>query len=229
MPRSILHVLRPLLFLLCVALVALVAAGCGNDLAQDPILALSSEEALDEGKRLLETEKFSRARRYLDHAFEAGPNSASGREALLRGADAHYLQGGRTNYIQCEAKYRDFLNRFPTSQRADYAQFQIANCLFQRMERPDRDQQITRQALAAYEELIQLYPTSGHVPEAEQRMVEVFNNLAESEYMVGSFYVRRGLCGAAIKRLAPLEAQHPNFPDKAKLRYQLGVAYRNCR
>ena len=43
--------------------------------------------------------------------------------------DALYLAGGEQNYIRAEAKYRDFQNRFPTSQRGDYVLFQIANSL----------------------------------------------------------------------------------------------------
>ena len=99
------------------------------------------------------------------------PNSTIGRESLLLAADTYYLQGNNANYIQAEAKYRDFLNRFPTSEQSAYVQFQIANSLAKRMERPDRDQAVTRKALEAYQDLIRLYPTSEYAA-AVDRAVE---------------------------------------------------------
>ena len=98
------------------------------------------------------------------------PNSAVGRESLLLAADTYYLQGGTTNYVQAEAKYRDFLNRFPTSDQAAYVQFQIANSLAKRMEKPDRDQNVTRKSMEAYQELIRLYPTSEYAAQAQEQM-----------------------------------------------------------
>jgi len=43
-------------------------AGCFG-FSEDPILRLSAEEALTEGKALLEQEKYNNARPYLLHAF----------------------------------------------------------------------------------------------------------------------------------------------------------------
>src|SRR6185295_6685971 len=151
--------------ILAVALLAGVAttacrSGRGRAERQDPLLQLSAAESLAEGQRLMGVEKYSQARKYLTHAFEVEPNSTSGREALLLVADSLYKQGGTQNLVQAEAKYRDFLNRFPTSERAPYVQLQIGNALAARVERPDRDQSVTRQAVAAFEDLLRLYPTS---------------------------------------------------------------------
>ena len=143
--------MRRTVLLLAAAALALAGAGCRGGAPEDPLLRLSAEESLTQGKDLLAREKYDRARPYFTHAFEVEPNSAIGREALLLAADTYYLQGSTANFVQAEAKYRDFLNRFPTSDQAAYVQFQIANSLAKRMEKPDRDQNVTRKALAAYE------------------------------------------------------------------------------
>ena len=148
--------------LLLLAAVALALAGCRGSAPQDPVLRLSAEESLAQGKDLLAREKYAAARPYFTHAFEVEPNSAIGREALLLAADTYYLQGGSTNYVQAEAKYRDFLNRFPTSEQAAYVQFQIANSLAKRMEKPDRDQSVTRKA---FERLQTEFPQSPFLQE----------------------------------------------------------------
>lgn len=224
--RSQLRV-RPLL--LCAVLAATVAIGCGK--REDPILLLSGAEALEQGKALLAAEKYYKASKLLTHAFEVEPNSRSGREALLLAADSLYLQGGTDNFIKCEAKYRDFLNRFPTSDRSDYAQYKVAACLAARAERPDRDQKITREALAAFEELLRLFPTSDHLGEARQQVRDLTDRLAAHELVVGNFYSSYGsygICEATQRRFETIQKEYPEFRQMDEVLYGLGVAYSRC-
>lgn len=213
-------------FAVLVATSALLAAGCGSRGKEDPLLRLSAAESLAEGKQLLERKRYSAARPYLAHAFEIEPNSAAGREALLLVADSLFLEGGESNLIQAEAKYRDFQNRFPTSDRSAYVQLQIARSLTARMERADRDQKVTRQAREALEELLRIYPDN---PEAEQARAElrtVRDRLAEHELHVGTFYLRFGLPGAAVKRFETVLAEYPDFGANDELLFHLAAAYR---
>ncbi len=201
--------------------------GCGGE-SEDPILRLSSAEALEQGKAYLAEEKYAKAGSLLIHAFEVEPNSKHGREALLLAADALYLRGGSESYIKCEAKYRDFLNRFPTSDRSGYAQYQVANCLAQRVEKPDRDQKVTRQALAAYGELLRLYPTSPFSAEARSKIVEVTNRMATHELVIGDFYLSFLNCPASIARLEHLQEEFPSYEDMEKVYFALGMSYELC-
>lgn len=216
---------RPLASLVVVPLIFAIAAGCRSGAPrEDPLLALSAAESLAEGQKLMDREKFSQARRFLTHAFEVEPNSASGREALLLVADSLYKQGGNQNLVQAEAKYRDFLNRFPTSERAAYVQLQIGNSLASRVERPDRDQNVTRQALNSFEDLLRIYPTSDQVPEARERMAAMRVKLGEHEFEVARFYYRYGIPVAAVNRLRYLLATYPEYAAKDKVYYWLGRA-----
>lgn len=202
-----------------------LSVGCAGT-ALDPILQLSAEESLARGKELLEQKKWLRSREYLIHAFEVEPNSAIGREALLLVADSHFLDGGTENFIRAEAKYRDFQNRFPTSERAAYVQFQIANSLAKRMLRPDRDQTSSRQALESYLDLLRIYPTSEYSEEARQQILVVEDNLASSEFLKGYFYVRSmRLPQAAIRRFQGLIESYPEYSEMDKVLFYLGRAY----
>jgi outer membrane protein assembly factor BamD len=226
--------LAPSALLLAAALcglagLAAVTAGCRSGVHDDPILRLAAAEALEQGKALMGDEKYARARRFLSHAFEVEPNSLAGREALLLLAGSYYLDGGQANWVQAEAKYRDFLNRFPTSQQASYAQFQIANSLAQRMEKPDRDQTPTRRALEAYQELLRLYPTSDYTAEARQKIVEVRHRLAEHEYVIGDFYLSMRAPASAVGRFEGLLESYPDYPERDKVLYHLGIAYKRSR
>ncbi len=207
-------------------LVASLACKGGGGIKEDPILRLSADEALEQGKALMENGKYNQASQYLDHAFEIAPNSVTGREALLLSADSYYLNGGTANFVKAEAKYRDYLNRFPTSERADYVQLQIANCLAEQMLKPDRDQSATVKALEAFESVLQLYPTSDYAGEVESRIVDIRQNLAEHEYRVGRYNFRRRLYTSAIWRLETIVERYPDFQEMDKVLYVLGMSYR---
>lgn len=209
---------------LVLALVALAGCRSGGK-REDPILRLSAAESLTEGKRLFENKKYGQARPYFQHAFEVEPNSAAGREALLLVADTLYLEGDDASLVQAEAKYRDYQNRFPTSARAPYVQFQIANALSRRIERPDRDQQSSRKAVSAYEDLLRLYPTSEYAGPAREGLEKVRSSLAEHEYVVGRFYYRFGLPAAAVKRLEALLDDYPGYAGRDKTLYVLALSY----
>ncbi len=206
---------------LCAALLA----ACSSAGREDPIARLSAEEAFAEGQRFMEEEKYGRAQPYFAQAFQVAPNSEVGREALLLEADALFLTGGEGNYLKAEAKYRDFLNRFPTSERGDYAQYQLARSLEERMRHPDRDQAPTRNALGAYEDLIELYPTSSWVDDARLGIARARLNLAEHEFMVGRFSLRRGFLPAAVGRFETLLELYAEYPDRDRALWCLGIAY----
>jgi len=198
--------------------------GCRTGIPEGELLRMSAAEALAVGKRLMEEERYYRARAPLRHAFEVEPNSPAGREALLLLADSFFLHGGGQNLAQAEARYRDYLNRFPTSDRADYAQFQIAESLAKRMERVDRDQTTSVQAREAYEEVLRLYPASPYAEKARERIQVVDNRLAEHDMEVGRFYLRFGLPQSAATRFEYLLENHPNYPRLDRTLYYLGVA-----
>ncbi len=202
-----------------------LVVGCGG-VKDDPILRLSSAEALEIGKQLLEDEKFTQARQHLVHAFEVEPNSETGREGLLLAADALFLRGGYQSYVEAEQRYRDFLNRFPTSDQAAYAQFRLAASLAERMEKPDRDQQTTRLALTEFENVRRLYPTSEFGEQAAERIVEVRNHLAEHEFVVGAFYYRFRTPTAAGDRFREILEQYPDYSAPDKILAHMCLAYR---
>ena len=208
--------------------VILSVVGCkssgGSKVENDPILQLSADESLERGKELMEAGKYRPAVEYLAHAFEVAPNSASGREALLLSADALFLDGGVANFIKAQAKYTDFQNRFPTSDRSDYVQFQIANCLESQTRKPDRDQTPTIDALNAYEELVRLYPTSEHVDEGQLQIVTLRQDMAEHEFIIGRYNMTRKLWPAAIHRFEGLLEQYPEYLETDKVLYFKGSA-----
>jgi len=209
--------------------VAGLGLACGGGVNDDPILRLSAEEAFAMGKKLMTDEKYDQAREHFAHAFQTAPNSEFGRDALLLQSDCYFEAGGEFNLIRAEAKYRDFNNRYPTSDRGDYVQSQIARSLEGRKRKPNRDQTETKKAIAAFEELLALYPTSEYAEEAEAGIARLRVSLAEHEFGVARYQFRRGLLGASVNRLKYLVDNYPEYPETDKALCMMGQAMRRLK
>src|SRR5688572_11441969 len=191
----------------------------------DPeLLQLSKEQLFQKGEEQFGRRKWQRARTYFSHLYESFPNDPLGRRSLLRIADAYYEQGDPVNLVEAQYKYRDFINRYPTSEQADYAMLRIGMTAFKQMERPDRDQQKTREAVEKLNDMIRTYPNSALRPEAEARRQEALDRLARHEHLVARFYMKRGSWNAAVQRLNYLIDTYPNYEDRAGSFYDLGTS-----
>lgn len=95
------------------------------------------------------------------------------------------------------------------------------------MEKPDRDQTVTRKAVDSYQELIRLYPTSEYAAQAQEQMNVVLDNLAEHEFFIGQFYMRYGAPRAAVERFDFLLGTYPKYKARDRVIYNLGVAYQS--
>jgi outer membrane protein assembly factor BamD len=180
------------------------------------LLAKSKEELFQKGKGLIEKKKYDQGRKYLTFVFETYPNDPLGRDALLMVADSFFKQGG-TGYTEARFRYRDYLNRYPGAARRDYARYQFALTYDKEIENPDRDQTATREAIDQYRALIREYPTSSFATAAKERVRVLTDLLAEHEFEVGFFYMRKGSPGAALTRFTEIEQRYPEYGARDKL------------
>ncbi len=204
-----------------VAFVCLVAAGCSAARKPDKItqelLSESKERLFEKGKALIQKKKYDLGRKYLNFVFETYPNDSLGREALLLVADSYFRQGGATGYTEARFRYRDYLNRYPGAPQRDYARYQFAVCYDKEHEKADRDQTSTREALEQYHALIREFPDSSFATVARERIRRLSDVLAEHEFRVGLFYMRKGAPGAALGRFTSLEQRYPEYGARDKL------------
>lgn len=212
------------------ALILITLSACHHSQQQkrpvvDPELAkLTKEQAYEKGEDQYTKKKYAKARTYFSYVFENFPNDPLGRRALLRVADSYFAQHDAVNLVEAQYKYRDFINRYPGSDRADYAMLQIAMVSYQQMERPDRDQQKTYEALDKFDEMLRAYPKSTFRPEAEKRRQDVLDRLAKHEHVVARFYIKRKQYNAAVLRLNGIVEKYPNYHDKDAVFFDLGTA-----
>ena len=212
---------RVLPLALAVLTLFVVSAGCSGskkpDKLTEELLSTPKEALFEKGKALIEKKKWETGRKYLSFVFETYSNDPLGREALLLLADSYFKQGGTTGYTEARFRYRDYLNRYPGAPRRDYARYQFALCYDKEHERPDRDQTSTREALEQYRALVREFPTSGYAGAARERLRQLVDLLAEHEFGVGFFYLRKGSVSAALGRFTDLEQRFPEYGGRDKL------------
>jgi outer membrane protein assembly factor BamD len=209
---------------------AWIAAGGGcastgkkPDKITQELLSTPKETLFEKGKGLIEKKKYELGRKYLTFIFETYPNDPLGRESLLMVADAFYRQGGTTGYTEARFRYRDYLNRYPGAPKRDYARYQFAVCYDKEHEKPDRDQTSTREAIDQYRLLLKEFPNSPYTAGANARIRMLIDLLAEHEFGVGYFYMRKGAPGAALSRFASLEERFPEYGARDKLFFYSGA------
>jgi len=137
-------------------------------------------------------------------------------------ADAMY---GDKRYEEAKFQYRRFLELFPASSEAAKAQFNSAMCSFQRMKTIDRDQSTTQEAVQEFQRLIQFYPRSSYVAQAEEKLAESRGRLAAYELYVGRYYYKQAAYPAAIGRFEGLLKAYPEVSVADEVLFLLGNAY----
>ncbi|MDQ6894931.1 MAG: outer membrane protein assembly factor BamD [Acidobacteriota bacterium] len=208
----------------------LTAAGCASgggsrkpDKVTTELLSTPKEALFEKGKALINRKKYELGRKYLTFVFETYPNDPLGREALLMVADSFFRQGGTTGYTEARFRYRDYLNRYPGAPKRDYARYQFAVCYDKEHEKPDRDQTTTREAIEQYRLLQKEFPNSAYTAGANDRIRGLADLLAEHEFGVGYFYMRKGAPTAALTRFASLEERFPEYGARDKLFFFSGA------
>jgi outer membrane protein assembly factor BamD len=187
-------------------------------------LNLSKEQIFQKGDELYAKKKWQKARLYYSHIYENFPNDPLGRRSLLKVADTYFNQGDAVNLVEAQYKYRDFINRYPGSENADYAMLQIAMVSFKQMEKPDRDQQKTREAVEKFNDMLHTYPRSPLRPQAESHLALATDRLAKHEHVIAKFYIKRKSYISAVQRLNYLVDTYPTYTDRAGVFYDLGTS-----
>ncbi|MEO8584550.1 MAG: outer membrane protein assembly factor BamD [Acidobacteriota bacterium] len=202
-------------------------SGCGssNDAAKltRELLTMPKEEAYARGEALVKKKKYESGRQYLRFVAENYANDPIGRQASLRLADSFFDEKTQLGYLEAGVRYKDFRNRYPSHPKSDYALFRLAQCSDRQAERPDREQGNTRVAATAYRELIINYPDSPYATEARARLGVMRNLLAEHEYLVGHFYLKRKAWRAARSRMEFILAAYPEYAGLDKVLYEAGL------
>jgi outer membrane protein assembly factor BamD len=125
------------------------------------------------------------------------PYSEAARKALILSV---YSSFQRRQYQDAIATGNRYLTLYPGSPDAAYAQYLIGRSYFAQIRDITRDQEVTKQAITAFQQLVSQYPDSEYVDDAQQKMLVAKDQLAGKEMQVGRYYLERREYVAAINR-----------------------------
>jgi outer membrane protein assembly factor BamD len=155
-----------------------------------------------------------------------GPDNRDELEPLVRlgVADATFYQSYGVSLIDARSLYLDFVALYGDHPAAPYAQFQAGVCSLKQVVHPSRDQSQTHQAIADLRVVEQRWPGSVFARAARSMIREAEHNLAEHDFTVGKFYLKRKAPMAAVERFQGILDRYPQWKEREKLYYYLGQA-----
>ena len=196
--------------------VALFASACGfkrkkydNPITKDT--QQPDKVLFDRAVNDIEHGRYEVARLTLNTLVNTYDTSEFLAKAKLAIADSWYREGGPHGMAQAEAEYKDFILFYPAMEEAAESQEKICMIHYKMMEKADRDPNNALRAEQECRTLLTQFPNSKFAPEAEQRLREIQEVLAEAEYRVGMFQYKKGTNAAAAARFTGLVEQYPLY------------------
>jgi outer membrane protein assembly factor BamD len=197
---------RPARTLLAALLIAALGAGCSGHREKDD--AKSGPEVIyQRAQKSMKNGDFGAAIKQLEGLQSRFPFSESARQAQLDLIYAYYKNRETDPAIDAADT---FIRENPTNLRVDYAYYMKGLINFERQpnfverwfhadlsKRPPTN---ARKSFDAFNLLLQKYPHSQYAADARQRMIFLRNRLADFEYHVAEYYMRRGAYVGAINR-----------------------------
>jgi len=192
--------------------------GADASAAPDKLLYTKATEDIKRGR-------YTVGRLSLQTLINSYPDSEYLAKAKLGIADSYYKEGGTSGLKQSIVEYKDFITFFPFLDEAPYAQLQVGMAHYRQMEKPDRDHAEAVEAEAELQTFLEKYPSSPLAPQAEQRLREIQEVLAEGEFRVARFYYVRSANKAAGARLLELTNRYPLYSQADQANFMLGQIY----
>jgi outer membrane protein assembly factor BamD len=216
---------------LCVVLLlCATAAGCAGSKKKEnsALLSMTAEQLYRHSQELLARGELRQARAALERIqYDANENRQEIEPlARLALADATFYQIGGLALIDARNLYLDFVTLYANHPLAPYAQLQAGNCSLKQVSHPSKDQSLTQQAVTDLTEVLRRYPTSPYTGAARDLLRSAYSNLAESEFLIGKFYLDKKVYEAAIERFRRALKDYPDYDQRDKLLFHLARTLR---
>jgi outer membrane protein assembly factor BamD len=198
----------------------------------------------DESKNVSASKLYAEAREEMDGAhYEAAiklfekletnyPFGTYATQAQMEIAYAHYKAQDQAEAL---AAVERFIKLHPNHPQVDYMYYlrglinfndQIGFMSFIYAQDPtERDPKATREAFAAFKELVDKFPNSKYAPDSILRMNYLINAMASYEVHVANYYYRRGAYLAALNRAQGAVTDYSDSPAREEALFIMIRAY----
>jgi len=193
-----------------------------------PEIAASDEALYKAGLEILKKDA-EKARLYFRQVIDSFPKSFYAQRAKLAIADSYFDKGDESSMILAASEYREFIQLYPYSPSASYAQYRIAMTFFKKTLKAGRDQSKTMQALAEFKKVITNYPLSEEAKLAQAQITECEERLAAHTFIIGEHYYKVRAYKASTGRLSEILTNYPSYSRMDAVYYCLADSYYRWR
>ncbi len=188
------------IWVLCLSLVLLGVWGCSATLRRP-----SAKEYYQQATESFTDEDYLGASDQYRELLDQYPLNPYAEEAQLKTAYGLFME---ENYAEAVAAFKDFERAYPTSRHMPFVKYFLGITNYSQIRSRDRDQAVTRRADGFFQEVIDRYPESAFVLQAEEKSKSARDILAAHELMVANFNEKRGNLTATKARLRNLIEQY---------------------
>jgi len=217
---------------LALAAAALLAAGCASVEPPDETAGWTVERMYGEARDAMSERDWQKAIKFLEKLEARFPYGRYAQQAQLDLAYVHYKYDERAAAIAAADR---FIKLYPNHEALDYAyylkgliNFAEDQGLFSVLSDPDmaeRDPRSTREAYAAFREVVTRFPDSKYAEDSAARMRYLVNALARHEVHVARYYMKRGAYLAAANRAQAAVKDYPQAPAVEEALFIMIKAY----
>jgi len=226
--RSASTLRRPRPYALAFAAIAapLLLAGCNTEKDVDLSTFVEQTEPADvlynQGLANLNSGRMREAIAKFEAVDRQHPYSEFARKALIMNTFANYRQGKYTEAISAGKRY---VTLYPTSEDAAYAQYLVGLSYFRQIKDVTQDQREARLTIETMQQVVDVWPNSEYVPDAQEKIRFARDQLAGKEMQVGRYYLERREYIAAIRRFRGVVENYPNTRHVEEALARLAEAY----
>jgi len=202
---------RSVLLALPAVLLPVFLTACASDADVDLATYVEQTDPADQlynqGLANLEAGRLKEAAAKFDAVDRQHPYSEFARKSMVMSAFAQYRQG---NYDEAINAGKRYVNLYPSTPDAAYAQYIVGLSYFRQIRDVTQDQKESRRAIEAMEEVVTRWPDSEYVEDAKTKIRFARDQLAGKEMQIGRYYLERREYLAGIKRFRYVVEQYPN-------------------
>jgi outer membrane protein assembly factor BamD len=211
------HSLRILNYIILFLSLSLVACA-----TKRPSGSTEAEVLFKEAKDLISKSRYIQATEKLNSLRSQYPYSFYATHAELLQADILFAQ---ENYAEAASAYILFRDFHPKYTELGYVIFRISESFYRQLPATfDRDLSAGVEAIKYFNELIQSYPSTEYVKDAQKRINQIEDMLEKKEIYIADFYFRTKDYSAAKARYETILKNLKNSDERLRILTQIDEA-----
>jgi len=208
-------------FILLISIV-IVVASCSKH--QKLLKSTDNEMKYDKAIEYYEEGDYYRALQLFEQLIPVYRGTNKAEKLYYYYAYAYYHE---REYIMASYYFKRFSINFPSSEFAEEASFMAAYCKYLDSPRYSLDQNVTREAIDAFQLFINRFPFGEKAKEANDYIDELRKKLERKSYNIASLYFKMEDYRAAIVSYNNLLKEYPDTEFKEDVLYEIVTAYYN--